>query len=57
MPIEPTDDQHAVSNRSNLTVLKVSISNPVMPPYPDHAMCKGVSPEEKAQIIDNQPMV
>jgi hypothetical protein len=38
--MEGTDDEHAVSNRSNLTALKVAISNPVMPPYPDLAMCK-----------------
>jgi hypothetical protein len=48
--MEGTDDEHAVSNRSNLTALKVAISNPVMPPYPDLAMCNDMSPEEKAQI-------
>jgi hypothetical protein len=34
----------------NLTALKVAISNPVMPPHPDLAMCNDMSPEEKAQI-------
>ena len=55
--MEGTDDEHAVSNRFNLTALKVAISNPVMPPYPDLAMCNDMSPEEKAQNIDNDPVV